>query len=98
MTYALEGYSWPLSDQPITWDFAPVTLAQDQATPLSDAITQQDAQQVIITAIETWSRVTGLQFVSAPADGVLVDIRIGWGRVPAVLNTGQGVGGTGYRQ
>ena len=97
MTYALEGYSWPLFEQPITWDFAPVTLAKDQAYPLSDAITQYDAQQVIITAIEAWSRVTGLQFVSAPADGVSVDIRIGWGEFPAVADTGQEIGETVIR-
>lgn len=94
-TYHLEGQSW--STQPIRWDFASLTLPQDQAgNPFSSAITQQDVQAVIATAFEAWSRAAGLQFVYAPQDSASDDIRIGWGALPPATDSGREIGETSY--
>ena len=93
--YVLSGRSWPV--QPISWDFAAATLPQDSAdTPFSNAITQQDAQAVISTAFEAWSRAAGLRFVYAPQDNAAVDIRIGWGTLTPPTATGREIGETSY--
>lgn len=93
--YRLEGQSW--AARSISWDFAAVTLPQDQAgQPFSNAITRQDAQAVISTAFEAWSRATGLQFVYAPQDSASVDIRIGWGVLAPPTATGREIGETDY--
>lgn len=81
MPYVLEGQRW--ASQPISWDFAGSTLPGDASTPFSNAVTQQDAQAVVASAFEAWSRAAGLQFVYAPADSAAVDIRIGWGAFAA---------------
>ena len=94
--YRLEGQSW--AAQPISWDFAASTLAQDQAaTPFSNLITQADAQAVVESAFEAWSQVAGVQFVYAPQDSAAVDIRIGWGVFGPATGDGDTIGETSYR-
>lgn len=89
--YLLSGQSW--AAQPITWNFAASTLPRDAGVyPFSNAITRQDAQAVIATAFEAWSRAANLQFVYAPQDSASVDIRVGWGTFPVSTSSGREIG------